>query len=576
MPCGDVPIDVVVTVTSSADGSPIMGAMVDVAGDDTIMMTDTLGMFTIPALVINGSVTFNVTASMHAPVENYEVELISPGPIMINLVLRSLVIMGHGQTDAEVIDVGGIANVTFNSNAVMGNGQMFSINSSTTYIAEENRRSFDARLPPDVTDDGTLYAVRIIAATRLFDDMMMPLTSSQSQVSTMFTANGSLPDSTTFSLLSLAPNEDVWMVDSKVDISPSTPSDGDPVIANATLSDTESLWAIASPLSDSETCYVQVRTFRRDNNPLIDVLVEVIQFFNQFGQPFFFKSSRTTGPDSNSVCLPILCNRDVTGVIQASHLGVSLDPSSSQPEGLIPSDGTLVNISITTNSSTGPLFNTMAQCMASDMQFARFDLPIANPPPTDIEPPNDDDGFVFLRVSWHDCFNDNRVSTISSSPSNELLALYSRNISEFGEIEDILDDPTASGSGMMPITCSDAPMNSLTTRTACIQAAPNGNVTVQVELNPQSSMRTEENVLCSLNQTFSAIKTSPGTITSDTRLTFDLLQFTRNITDTASLEDMGIFFNDRSASLAYDRCMNPTPRYTELGNSIAIFSCYAY
>lgn len=576
MPCGDVPIDVIVTVTSSFDGSPVIGAMVDTDTDppfDTTM-TDILGMFTISALVVsNRVVTFSVRESMHMPSEQYEVKLIPPGPIRISLVLRNLVIAGHGQTDNEIIDVGGIANVTFNN--LIGN----IVNSSTIYIAEENRRSFDARLPPDVvTSDDTFYVVRIIAATRLFNDTMT--LSSSAQVNTMFTTNGGQPNASTFSLLSLAPNTSVWMVESSVDISPEPSTDGITVTASANLTNTELLWAIASPVS-SEICYVQVRTFRRDDNPLGDVLVEVLQFINQFGQPFFFKSSRVTGdntgPVSNSACLPVLCNRNNTGMIRALY-HVYLDANSSQPGGFTPSDKA-VNIDAITGSSSGPLFTTMAECMAPDhMEFARFDLPIANPPPTNIEPTNNDNGFVFLRVSWYDCFDSNRVSTISASPSNELSALFSSTVSETGEINNgIIDDPTVSG--MRPITCSSAPMNNLrlTTRTACIQVDPNSNVTLQVELNSQSSMHTEDNEFCSLNLTVTTIRESSGTSTSNTRLTFDLAFIRSSITDEATLNDIGIFFDPRSANVAYDRCMNPTNSSTaELNSTIALFSCYTY
>ena len=178
---------------------------------------------------------------------------------------------------------------------------------------------------------------------------------------------------------------------------------------------------------------------------------------------------------------------------------VYLNAYPMQPTGLYPAKQA-VNITTTNSSSSGPLFPSQAECsMASDGQYARFDLPIANPPPTDIEPANNDDGFVFLQVSWYDCLEFNRVSTIYVDSSNkDILTIYSSVVTESGDIDNGAIDEIISG--RMPMNCANGAMNNVTVRTACIQVKPNSNVTLQVELNPDSSQYNMSNELCSLSQ----------------------------------------------------------------------------
>ena len=272
----------------------------------------------------------------------------------------------------------------------------------TSYIAAEMPRSFDTGLPPPVvvsdSANNTYYAVRLIASTRLVSDITtMPLNAS-GVVETTFTDGTGVLDNNSFSLLTYNNN---WMIDSSVTI---TPGNGNEVNANAMLSDSELPWAIGSPVPTEEIYYVQVRTFRRDNNPLSGVEVEVLQLFGQFGRTLFFRSIATTGDglvntnntivNNNAACLPVICAQANEGRIRALY-HVFLNAYLMQPLGLYPA-GQAVNFNTTTSSTSGPLFSSQDACMTSDAQYARFDLPIANPPPNDIEPPNKTDGFVFL------------------------------------------------------------------------------------------------------------------------------------------------------------------------------------
>ena len=579
-PCGNIAIDVIVTVNSSADGSPVMGATVDytiTGGTPSDIMTDSLGMATISATVSDVTIDLNIAAIGFVP-EGRQVQLIPPGPLRLSVVLLSQSISDNGP-DASIIEVGSIATVEYT--LVMttdGDPFMGDVTALTSYFAAEMPLSFDAAMPPPVvTSDGmsnTYYAVRLIAATRLVDDMV-PLTTS-GIVETNFTVG---PNDTTFSLLTYDGN---WMSDSAVTI---TPGDNGEVIANAMLSDTELPWSIGSLVPNEDICYVQVRTFRSwtFNNPLSEVEVEVLQLFEQFGRTFFFRSIGITGDGSvstdgtvvdHAACLPVICAQANEGTIRALY-HVYLDAYPIQPVGFYPA-GQVVNITTTASSPSGPLFPSQADCsMASDGQYARFDLPIANPPPTDIDLADDNDGFVFLRVSWHDCFEYNRVSTISVDPStNDILAIYSSVVTESGEInKGIIEDPTTSGG--MPVNCIDGPMDAITARTACIRVAPNSNVTLQVELNPESAMYTMDNELCSLNQTIGSLMESNA---SDNRLRFDLsniLSMYPPVMNLTTLNNMGIYFDRLSANVAYEQCMNPPVNSTsaELSGSIAIFDC---
>lgn len=569
MPCDDIMIDIIVTVTSSADGQPLMGAAVDYSaagGTTDNIMTDSLGMFAITQPISSDSVAFNITESNHVMEVHPPVDLIPPGPIRISVVLRSRVTETRDPTINNDINVGGIATATLLSAGLPSN-----VTSRVSYIAAEMPRSFDTTLPPPiVTSDGTFYAVRVIAATRLTEDNGMTVTSS-ADIQIEFTST--VPDN---SMLSLLTFNGVWSA-SMMTISPTTP----PVTATATLPDTELPWAIGNPVDSGMICYVQVRTFRRDDNPLEDVEVEVLQFFEQFGQTFFFRSVVMTGDGSASAphaaCLPVLCNYD--GMIRARY-HVYLDANAAQPMGFIPA-GQSVNKTTTTSSDNGPLFPSAAACNNAG-QYVRFDLPIANPPPADIEPDTNNDGFVFLRVSWYDCFESNQVFTVSSDSSSNILAIYGITVGAMGEIDDGLHSSVNGrlidylSSGNMPINCTDSPTATVTSRTACIQVEPNTNVTLQVELNAQSSMRATGEELCSLNKTIGSLM---GADASDNRLRFDLQQLLSGFDpqmNMTMLNDMGVYYDSNSANVAYSQCMNLPYSSTmaELYGSIAVFSCF--
>ena len=573
MPCDDIIIDVIVTVTSSTDGEPLMGAMVDytttaggITGD---IMTDSLGMFTITQPISNGSVAFTITEPTHVMEEHPPVDLIPPGPIRISVVLRSRVTETRGPTMNNVVNVGNIANATL-SDQLPSN-----VTSEVSYVAAEMPRSFDTTLPPPVvTNDDTFYAVRVIATTRLSEDNG---TTINSTANVQITFNSTMvPDvNTMLSLLTFDDGPGVWSA-STMDLSSSTSS----VTANATLSNTELPWAIGNPVGSDMICYVQVRTFRRDNNPLEDVEVEVLQLFEQFGETFFFRSVGITGDTSASAthaaCLPVLCNYD--GMIRARY-HVNLDANVAQPMGFIPA-GQSVNKTITSSSDNGPLFPSAAACNAANGQYVRFDLPIANPPPANIEPATNDDGFVFLRVSWYDCLESNQVFTVSSDSSSNILAIYGITVNEMGEIDDGLHSMVNGrlidylSSGGMP-NCTDS-LTAVTSRTACIQVEPNANVTLQVELNDQSSMRETGNELCSLNKTIGSLMEADA---SDNRLRFDLQELRSQFDpqmNMTMLNDMGIYYDSSSANVAYTQCMNIpySNNMAELYGSIAVFSCF--
>ena len=570
MPCNDIIIDVIVTVTSSADGNPVMGANVDYAipGDTTNdTVTDMLGMFTISQPISSGSVAFNITDTSHVMETHPPVDLIPPGPISISVVLRSRVTETRDPEINNVINVGGIANATL-TGQFTGN-----VISMVSYIAAEMPRSFDTTLPPPVVTDGTFYAVRVIAATRLTDDVWTTV-NSPANIQIMFTSTDMPNTNTTLSLLTFDNGQGVWN-NSMMTLSSSPGL----VTANATLTDTELPWAIGYPIAPEMICYVQVRTFRRDDNPLGNVEVEVLQLFEQFGQTFFFRSVAMTGDTSAAACLPVLCANDAT--IRAVY-HVYLDANVTQPMGFTAA-GQSVNKTTNSSNDNGPLFPSADRCStAGNGQYVRFNLPIANPPPANIEPATNDDGFVFLRVSWYDCLESNQVFTVSSDSSSNILAIYGITVGEMGEIDDGLHSRVNErlidywSSGDMPVSCTDNPTADVTSRTACIQVEPNANITLQVELNPQSSMRETGNELCSLKKTIGSLMEAD---TSDNRLRFDLQELLSQfdpVINMTMLNDMGIYYDRNSANVAYTQCMNIpySNSMAELYGSIAVFSCF--
>ena len=560
--CEDIIIDIELTVTSALDQLPIIGAMVT-ADDGEMMTTNMLGMITISAPVSQNTATLNIMATNHLP-SILTVDLTPPGPIRISVTLNTITV---NDTVNGVIDVGGVATSTFSlANVMNDDGQPFTgdIVSSTFYFAQENLGSFDADFPPAVvTSDGTFYAVRIIASTRLMDTGMNPLTS-MAQVNTMFTEDDGQPDDDALVLLVINATDpsDQWMIESSFDVTGSAEVD-----ATAALSDTNLLWAIASPLTTNMICYVQVRTLSR-GNPLSGTEVVITQFFTQFGRSFFFRQSRrtddTSGPVSHSACVPVLCGSVDNGTIRAIDQ-TYLEAYPTQPDGLTPMGTTITFTSSTENNPPSPFFNNEDDCRAaSSGPYARFDLPIPNPPPDNPIKPNVANGYWYFRVQVYECLESNVVTTISADSDSNLLAICSRTITETEDYSTPQDvDPTF-GSGMNPIICNSNSMT-VTTRVACVRAINTTNVTLQAELHMDSVMAMAGNEFCTLDNAVSNF-TMNLTEMSD-QLTVDLTTVPGNS------PDVGVYFDENSDAVARSRCMEGSFAGT-LNGTIAIFSCF--
>jgi len=538
------------------------------ADDGEVMMTNTLGMITIPVPVSQNTATLNIMASYHVP-SILTVDLTPPGPIRIGVTLNTITVTNPANGE---IDVGGVATSTFSlANVMDDNGQQFTgdITSSTFYFAQENLGSFDADFPPAVvTSDGTFHVVRIIASTRLMDTGMNPLTST-AEVNTMFTEDNSQPDDSALVLLVINATDpsDQWMTESSFDVSSIDESSSAEVDATAVLSDTNLLWAIASPLTANMICYVQVRTLSR-GNPLSGAEVVITQFVTQFGRSFFFRQSRrtddTSGPVSHSACVPVLCGTVDSGTIRAIDQ-TYLEAYQTQPDGLTPMGTTITFTSSTENNPPSPFFNNEDDCRAaSSGPYARFDLPIPNPPPDNPIKPNVTNGYWYFRVQVYECLESNVVTAISADSNNNLLAICSRTITETEDYSTPQDeDPTTSG--MNPIICNSNSMN-VTTRVACVRAINTTNVTLQVELNMDSVMAMTGNEFCILNNTVPEFMNFSQM--SD-QITVDLTSFSDN-----DHTDLGIYFDENSDTVARSRCMEGSNSTGILNGTIAIFSCF--
>jgi len=540
------------------------------ADDGEMMTTNMLGMITIPVPVSQDTATLNIMAANHVP-SMLTVDLTPPGPIRIGVTLNTITV---NDTVNGVIDVGGVATSTFSLATVMNDdGEPFigDIVSSTFYFAQENLGSFDADFPPAVvTSDGTFYAVRIIASTRLMDTGMDPLTS-MAQVNTMFTEDNGQPDDDALVLLVINATDpsDQWMIESSFDVSSNTESSSAEVDATASLSDTNLLWAIASPLTTNMICYVQVRTLSR-GNPLSGTEVVITQFFTQFGRSFFFRQSRrtddTSGPVSHSACVPVLCGSVDNGTIRAIDQ-TYLEAYPTQPDGLTPMGTTITFTSSTENNPPSPFFNNEDDCRAaSSGPYARFDLPIPNPPPDNPIKPNVANGYWYFRVQVHECLESNVVTAISADSDSNLLAICSRTITETEDYSTPQDvDPTF-GSGMNPIICNSNSMT-VTTRVACVRAINTTNVTLQVELHMDNVMAmTGNDEFCILNNTVSDFMNFSQI--SD-QITVDFTSFSGN-----DRPDLGIYFDENSDTVARSRCMEGSNFNGTLNGTIAIFSCF--
>ena len=559
-PCGNITIDIIVRVTSSSDGQPVMMAMVEYATGGMPRFTNSLGLLTISQPISSGILDLNITETNHMDRIGLSVDLIPPGPITISVVLLSRTIGTYDVTSNNVTTVGSIANVTFMD------GQLDTGITLVSYIAPEIPLTFDTRLPPPVVMGETFYAVRVIAETRLTDNSSMPVSTS-ADVEILFNSSAS---NSMLSLLTF--NARVWTVEMEF------PS----MMPNANLPDTELPWAIGYPVTPM--CYVQVRTLQREEYPLDNVEVEVIQLVEEFDQPFFFRSADTTG-NSSMVCLPILCDVDqaVEGTIRARNAltQVRLNANAAQPSGFTAADQ---SINITGNVSA--LFTSAVACNEAAGPYVRFDLPIANPPSSDIEVSTNATGFMFLRVSWYDCLDSNQVFTVSTDSSSDILSIYGITVDEMGEIDpglhdqlnDSLIDYLVSG---RPPNCADN-MAAVSARTACIQVEPNTHVTLQVELNAESNMRDFSEELCSVNKTIGRnmeLNTELNTTNNQLRIDLEMLlsEFDDLEMNMTMVNNLGIYYSRESADVAFSDCMNlpyNSMSGAELYGTIAVFSCF--
>jgi len=564
--CEDIVIDIELTVTSASDLLPIMGALITIE-DRELMMTNTIGMVTNSAPISQDNITFTITSFNHVP-SMLTVDLIPPGPIRISVTLNTVTVMNNSVNG--VIDVGGIASSTFSLGNVMdGDGQDFTgdIISSTFYVAQENLGSFDAEFPPAVvTSDGstqTLYAVRIIAFTGLMDISANLLTST-AVVNLSLTEDNSQPDDNSLVLLAINATDpsDQWTIESSVNVVGSTGE----VHTIANLSNTNLLWAIASPLTLNMICNVQVRTFSR-GNPLSGAEVVITQFITQFGRSFFFRQSRktedTSGPVSHSACVPILCGTVDSGNIEAIDQ-TNLEANQTQPDGLTPLGTIITFTNSTENNPPSPFFNNENDCRAAvSGPYARFDLPIPNPPPDNPIKPAVITGYWYFRVQVYECLESNVVTTISADSDNNLLAVCSRTISETEDYSTPQDKyPYYEESGHFPIFCTSNSMQ-VTTRVACVPAFNTTNVTLQAELHMDSVMAMRGNEFCILNNTVSNFTNNQM---SD-RITVDLTTIPGN------RPDLGIYFDENSDNVARSLCREGGIS-GELKGILAIFSCF--
>ena len=147
-------------------------------------------------------------------------------------------------------------------------------------------------------------------------------------------------------------------------------------------------------------------------------------------------------------------------------------------------------------------------------------------------------------------------------------------MTESGAINNWINEYLITTCGMPIFNCVDGPMDIVTVRTGCIQVEPNSIVTLQVELNPDSSMYTADNELYRLSYTISSLM---GSDTSDNRLRFNLNNILTTHppeTNLTTLNSIGIYFDHFSVNVAYEQCINSSHVPAQLSGSIAIFSCY--
>ena len=514
-----------------------------------------------------------ITADDHAET-NFTVEIIPPGPGVINVVLSPVELQFLGSsTENLTIPIGSVAIVDVPANTIVdGSGNMFdgNVTVQTVFFAADSRGSYSDIFPPEIivttlSGNTVFYQSRLIARTQLFDQSSAQLAiNPDTPVNVVL--NFSLFDQSQNLVLSLLLFDDVtstWSVHSNFTIATVTTTKRQTIeltTVTSPLSNTQLFWAVCLLVDSSNIVYLQVR-INSYNSLFATIVVE--QLNNTLGEQFLFRRTGSigdgSGPITNSICIEVLRSNSGNGAVQATVGKQTVVPSVVQPAGFTVS---VVDNAVRFTDTTqidGPFYNTQFECQkAAYSSFVSFE-PLVSPPTSDILPEISPAGFWYIQAQILSCFDSNRVSTISVNADNQQASIITRTATATPGAP-IVSIPT----DVNPPMC----MGMVTTRTVCLQAYPGSTVTVQAEQNVANNL---EGDLCYLSAL--SDQASPALLeTTELKVQFNLSAIENSpLLNDASL---GIYFDADSSNVALIQCLSSVDQSVPLGGSFAQFECF--
>ena len=561
-PCEDVVVQLVFQILSSTDGQVASSAQLTVTDSTTSspssLTMDSAGFFSTLREVNVGTVTITASAPGHEEQE-LNITILPPGPLQFTVTLSAFIEedLGSNVNMSLNFSVDGGVDVTIPAGSVVtSDNQTYTGNvivRTVTFTANQTTYSDD--LPSEITTmseggEEVFYETRVLARTQLVDDQGNPL-SVRKSLSLSVDLSG-FDNNTVVTVLLYDGDAGNWSVLDSFTVGSESRrkrQNGNGNRNGVALGNPNTFWAVATALNTSQICYLQVRTFERD-----DGLSRAAISIQQIRDGSFFRrtgvTDGSTGPVGHSVCIEVLC--DTPGTVEAEFNSASIEPRDTQPSGIIIS-GNTITFNDTERSSSTPFYSSEAQCGApSSRTFVSFEVPLDDPP-SDIPPEVTTQEFWFIRAEVLSCFDSNMVTT--------------RNVDTEGQTSiasaQVLGLATSQVVNIPAVVSPEVCNGQVTRRTVCIEAYTNSMVTLEVQPHPNN---TEIGPSCYLSELTNLTDSATRTKTSA------LLDLT---TLTSGNPMAGLYFGDIDF-ITLDQCQNPSS--DDLDNPLqglfAQFECF--
>ena len=301
------------------------------------------------------------------------------------------------------------------------------------------------------------------------------------------------------------------------------------------------------------SCWLQARTFDTNLNPLIGLIVTVIQEGNIGGIPFLYRFGSNTGSAGgdldlvgNTICLPLECESFTIGTVEGSQVvreprnpitPIDFPPgtfNASEVRTPIIVGGVFAFQKIITASPDNPkpFYSSPDDCLANGREdslsadpadyFSFIDMQLSAPPPTEN---------CYIKVLIHECLN--TTSNFVTVTSGQLQRIEDVNF------DDVEDPPTPSGADNASEACIES------SKVACISYTCSEVVSIAVKDGDGTSSCNISSLAPTLQVPLLTEDSSPDMLTIHTEVLA-----THNYNNV----NLGLYYNSDSM-IAEDLCL---------------------